>query len=136
MRLVGKLVKRLRPLTGPFSFRLKGKMVKEHETVGPLMKVDKSTLVPIGLLVTVVLSAISMTTWIQGSISEMRGTQEKNILILTNEMNLLKMKIEELGFKITGMSTSFVRDDDIHAWVALFKAQNPALNVPDLPKHR
>lgn len=108
----------------------------QQEQVSPLIRVDKSTLVPVGLLVTVVLSAISMTTWLQGSIAEMRGTQEKNVLILTSEMNLLRLKIEELGNKITNMQGSFVRDDDMQSWITLFRAQNPNITVPELPKHK
>lgn len=87
----------------------------EKPDKGPLFTLDKSTLVPIGLLVSVVLASIGATTWIQGTLME------------------LQHKIDLLDTRMTTIAT-MDRDrwmlHDQTAWAELLQARNPALNVP------
>ena len=71
-----------------------------------LFSLDRSTLVPIGLLVSVVLASIAATTWIQRTLLTLDHTVE-----MLNRWTLR----------------------DMTSWAELLQARNSALNVP-IPK--
>lgn len=81
---------------------------------------DKSTLVPIGLLISVVLASIGAATWIQGTLLE------------------LDHKIEQLNLRIAQLSDN-TRDrwtvTDMKRWAELLQARNATLSVP-IPSER
>lgn len=89
---------------------------KDETTEKPsLFTLDRSTLVPIGLLVSVVLASIAATTWIQGTLMQ------------------LQHKIDMLDTRLSVLSQ--VNADrwmlhDMAAWAELLQARNAALNVP------
>lgn len=84
----------------------------------PLFQLDRSTLVPIGLLVSVVLAAVGATTWIQGTLME-----------LQHKIDLLDTRLATLA--IVDRDRWMLHDQA--AWCELLQARNPALNVP-LPR--
>lgn len=86
-----------------------------QEQKAPLFTLDRSTLVPIGLLVSVVLASITATTWLHGTLLK------------------LDHKIEQLNQRV-GLLTDGVRDrwtgGDMRTWAELLAARNPTLSVP------
>ena len=83
-----------------------------------LFSLDRSTLVPIGLLVSVVLASIAATTWIQ-----------RTLLTLDHKVEMLNTRLEALS---TDMSNRWTLRD-MTSWAELLQARNSALNVP-IPK--
>ena len=84
----------------------------------PLFTLDRATLVPIGLLISVVLSAIAATTWIQGT-----------LLDLDHKIELLNGKLGTLANDMANRWTL----RDMAAWAELLQAKNTSLTIP-VPK--
>jgi hypothetical protein len=84
----------------------------------PIFRIDRSTLVPLGLLVTVVLSAIGATLKIQEGIYELR----------INMMSIAG-KVDSLGVRVDGMANGWWSYADMRAWVREAQARNAASGV-------
>ena len=80
-----------------------------------LLTVNKETLVPLGLLVAVVVTAITVTTWLQ-----------KTLLNLEHKIDQLDVRVS----LINESDRSRWSSADQAAWAELLQARNPALNVP------
>ena len=87
----------------------------------PIFTLDRSTLIPLGLLITVVLSAISGTVWLQASFMDLKYQLKDN----TDTINEIKMEIQE---KMTDRWTR----TDMTNFLDLLKAKNPELKIPDI----
>ena len=86
----------------------------------PFLKIDRTTLVPIGLLVAVVISAISATVWIN-----------TYLLRLTYSVEALNERVTALSTRLDAATGDRWTMSDMVAWVALTAAKNPALVLPD-----
>lgn len=92
------------------------------DTPPPIIKIDKSTLVPIGLLVAVVLSAISATVWINTALLKLNHSVEN----VTN-------KVDALGKRVDAINSAWWSHADMRAWVREAQAQNKSngITFPD-----
>lgn len=82
------------------------------------LAINRETLVPLGLLAGVVLSAITATVWLQGTLLGLKG------------------QIEVLGERISTLQTSGSdrwTATEMHAWSELLAARNPTMHVPPVP---
>ena len=79
----------------------------------PILSIDRETLVPLGLLLAVVVSAIGATTWIQGTLLGLKG------------------QIELLSEKVMTIQQHEVWSIDNHdTFAELLQARNPTIGVP------
>lgn len=92
-------------------------MADDNQQRPPLFTLDKATLVPIGLLVSVVLASIGATTWIQGT-----------LLDLKHQIDLLGSRLESMAIR----DSDAWRLHDQAAWIELLSARNPSLNIPPI----
>lgn len=88
----------------------------------PLFTLDRSTLVPLGLLVSVLLSAVTGTVWI-------------NSKLLSVEYSLTRLndRIAELQAQMSSAATDRWTKTDMAHWVELVNAGKPDLKLP-LPR--
>ena len=96
----------------------------DDETKAPLFQLDRSTLVPLGLLVAVVVSSISATVWINTRLLELGFSIQK-----------VNDRLTELQQQVSNGSNDRWTAADMRNWVDLANASNAALKLPE-PRHR
>ena len=90
---------------------------KEPEVESRMVVLGKNTLVPLGLLAllwTPVASFIGALFWIKTS------------------LYAIDLKVSSIDSRLGEVVKETVKQKDLLNWVRLIKAQNPALNIPDL----
>lgn len=86
----------------------------------PIFTLDRSTLVPLGLLVAVVLSSISATVWLN-----------TRLLNLEHAISSLDVRTREISQQLDRRDSEAWLWADMRAWVLLANARNAALNLPE-----
>lgn len=109
----------------------------------PLLRIDRETLVPIGLLVGVVLAAIGATTWINQTIAsliqetrEANHEREKSTMLLRSELATLQADVRIIGARVDGSMADRWRGADMRQWAELLQAKNPSIVVPHVEATR
>lgn len=87
------------------------------ETKTSLFSVEKSTLIPIGTILAVVITA---TVWLQGT-----------LLDLTYKIDALKLQVQTMQ---SGMTDRWTQSE-MKNWVDLLIARNPTLQIPPVPNN-
>ena len=91
------------------------------------MTLDRGTLVPLGLLIAVVLSAIG-GTWQVGSVMSTFSGQ------LADQRHEFSLRFQSLEIQLKQLQASTVTDrwhrSDMREWSSLLQSQNPDLQVP------
>jgi hypothetical protein len=94
----------------------------DHQERPPaLFSINRETLVPIGLLISVVVCAITGTAWIQ-----------RTILDLDHKISELTTRVESMNDRMNDRWTYSMQA----AWADLLQARNPTMNVPPPLKPR
>lgn len=101
----------------------------------PVIRIDRSTLVPIGLLITVVGSAIGATLWLQGTMLELVHNSDKSTLKLEQQIQGVKSDVRLLTQRVEAADGHQFTSSDMKRWCELLSANNPDLKVPE-PVHR
>ena len=103
-----------------------------------VISIDRETLVPIGLLVSVVLTAVGSVLWLGTQFSDLAAVQqaaafdrERGMLQLRNEIAILSGDIKALQVQVQNTQDDRWRYHDMKAWVEILKAKNPALDIPE-----
>ena len=86
-------------------------------------KLTRETLVPIGLVAAMVVAIASGAVWL--------NTQLQN---LNFQMSALQVKVDSIQTQLVEASTMHWSARDMQLWIALLKAQNPDIKVPDISK--
>lgn len=81
------------------------------------------TWIPIGVAVAGLASLVAGAVWVTSSFQSLEFTNRE----LSNEVRGVKITLDRL--LADGVSTRQAQQ-----WIEIFKARNPTLNVPDLPK--
>lgn len=81
------------------------------------------TWIPIGVAVAGLASLVAGAVWVTSSFQSLEFTNKE----LSNEVRGVKSTLDRL--LADGVSTRQAQQ-----WIEIFKARNPTLNVPDLPK--
>lgn len=84
----------------------------------PMFRLDRETLVPLGLLVAVVLSAISATVWINTA-----------LLNLAHKVGDIDTKLATVATRLDAIQSGWWTQADMRAWVKLARAQNGSAPV-------
>lgn len=105
-------------------------MMPTKSESSPVIRFDRSTLVPIGLLITVVLSAIGATSWIVVTVLEMRHSSEKSAMEQQGQYRELSAKVDGLVALVERSNNGHISRDEWRSWCELLKARNPAMEVP------
>lgn len=92
----------------------------------PLLSLDRDTLVPIGLLVTVVLSAITATVWINTTMLELQHGVDK----ANTHIQSLDLRVTDVQAQMAGANSQTWTWADMRHWVELVNASNPASKLP------
>jgi cell division protein FtsL len=79
----------------------------------PIIRIDKTTLVPMGLLVAVVMSAISATVWINTA-----------LLKINHNVTNVTDKLDALNRRVDAINSAWWSHADMRAWVREAQAQN------------
>jgi hypothetical protein len=103
----------------------------------PIIRIDRDTLVPIGLLVSVVMSAVGAVWWISSTIHELTQqqreawfVQQTAMLELKGQLDVLKSELRLVASQVQDGSSDRWRFADMVAWAKLLAAQNPTLTIP------
>lgn len=104
---------------------------EQAQPSNPVIKIDKSTLVPIGLLVSIVVCAVYTTMWIQGTLLDLKHDTEIRSLQVVNSLNDIKQKVDSLANTVSMMSSEKWTINDMENWIRMLKSQNSSLNVPE-----
>lgn len=100
----------------------------------PAFSIDKSTLVPIGLLVSIVL-LVTAGTW---QLSSVLGSFQREQFSRDQEFALkfqrIEMSLQQLQDTVASTVTDRWRRHEMREWANLLKANNPSLNVPEVPR--
>lgn len=89
----------------------------ERESV---LKLDRGTLVPIGLLVAVVMASISATVWIN-----------TYLLKLTQSVERVDLRVSALNQQMETLNHGTWTLSDMRAWVTLANARNANVTFPE-----
>jgi len=106
-------------------------MATEDTQTNSIIKIDKSTLVPIGLLVSVVVCAVYTTMWIQGTILDLKHDSEIRSVQTINSLNEIKNKVDVLTSNVSTLTSERWTIEDMKIWVKLLQSQNQSLHVPE-----
>lgn len=86
----------------------------------PAFVFDRSTLVPLGLLLTVCGSAIGATVWLNSRLLQLSYSIEK-----------VEIRLADLSLQVQAMGSTAWTLADMRAWVALASAKNSAITLPE-----
>lgn len=78
-------------------------------------RIDKSTMIPLALVVTIVMAFSGGAVWINSTLQALKY-----------EISSLRSEVESFRSLVDNSWT----EDDMHHWVNLLRAQNPNLNIP------
>lgn len=92
----------------------------QAEKPEPAFVFDRSTLVPLGLLLTVCASAITATVWLNSRLLQLSYSIEK-----------VESRLADLSLQVQAMGSTTWTLADMRAWVALAQARNSTLSLPD-----
>lgn len=92
-------------------------------TGGDVKLSPDKTWIPIGVAVAGLASLVAGAVWVTSSFQSLEFTNKE----LSNEVRGVKSTLDRL--LADGVSTRQAQQ-----WIEIFKARNPTLNVPDLPK--
>ena len=93
----------------------------------PILTLDRETLVPIGLLVAVVLSATGATVWINTALLNLVHSVEK----ANDQIAAMDIRITAMQAQMQNGSRETWTLADMRRWIELANARNPAANLPD-----
>ncbi len=93
-------------------------------------KIDKTTLVPLSHLVAIVLSAVTMTSWIRGTLMEIKYDADIRGAQTLTAINQCMERIEKLNLAVNTLTTEKWTVLDMKMWLESLKSSNPTLNVP------
>lgn len=105
-------------------------MTTEARERKPILSLDRDTLVPIGLLVAVVLSAITATVWINSTMLELKHAVDK----ANDRIQAVDTRVTDLQGQVSDGNGEKWTFADMRRWVALANARNPATPLPDPAK--
>lgn len=84
-------------------------------------QINRNTLIPIGVAVGMLVSVVSLTLWLGGKFSDL----EHSIQMMQVDLQRMQIQLERSAMQ------SWTRDQQA-SWVALLKAQNRDLVVPEV----
>lgn len=102
---------------------------------------NRETLLPVGMVATVMLSAIGGTAWLVGAFkdmghqqerfaSEMRSEQERQAIVVRGDIQSLRAEVQSLGQQARLAATDRWHFADMVTWAELLQARNPDLKIP------
>ena len=94
-------------------------MAAAESSSSPPVVLSRSTLVPVGLVFSVILAVVSLGMWLEARFSAL----EYSIQATKTEVQRLQLQVERAQH--TGWS-----QDQQAAWAAILEARNPSLVVP------
>jgi hypothetical protein len=86
---------------------------QERQDREPIIRIDRNTLIPIGLLVSVVISAISATLWIQST-----------MMALQYSVREVDTKVDGINKRVDHITNGWWSYADMKAWVREANANN------------
>lgn len=93
-------------------------------------KIDKTTLVPLSHLAAIVLSAVTMTSWIRGTLLEIKYDAEIRSVQTINAINECMARIEKINQAVNTLTTEKWTVMDMKVWIEELKTRNPEIHVP------
>lgn len=88
------------------------------DTKSPLFSIEKSSLIPIGTLLAVVITA---TIWLQGT-----------LLNLEHKLDSLNHQVNSMEVVINKSTKEVFSRGEMSTWIELFKLSNPSISIPKL----
>ena len=104
---------------------------QQTSSTNSIIKIDKSTLVPIGLLVSIVVCAVYTTMWIQGTLLDLKHDTELRSIQTMNSLAEIKSKVDHLASTVSTLTSERWTIEDMKMWVKLLQSQNSTLHVPE-----
>jgi hypothetical protein len=95
-----------------------------------MVKVDRETLVPIGVAVAVMTVALAAMRWLDGELIALRMKQDANAERVSTKLDALQEALTALRAQVDRAPTRV----EINAWVKLFAAKNPNLVAVEFDK--
>lgn len=102
-----------------------------------IITVDKTTLVPIGLLVSVVTCSIAVAVWLANILLGYQEEEARRRELDSQARAEMALRLQGIEFQVSSVSkllTDSLSDrwsiSSMHEWARLLAAQNPTLNVP------
>lgn len=90
------------------------------EPTQPPERLSSATWVPVGLVATVIASAITGSIWLNSRLMHLAYSIEK-----------VEIRLADLNVQVTAMNNSAWTLADMRAWVALAAAKNVSLQLPE-----
>jgi len=100
----------------------------------PVFTLDKSTLVPLGLLIAVVLAATGGTWQLSSVLHEFKTEQSSRDHEFALKFQRIEIQLQQVQDTVTLNGADRWRRSDMREWVALLKANNPTMTVPEVTK--
>lgn len=107
----------------------------------PVISIDRNTLVPIGLLVAVVGSAIAAVMWLSSVLIAWQKEDAGRREVESKERQELALRLQRIEIELQGVRKSVtdtlndhVSKGHLQEWIRLLAAQNPTLSVPRLER--
>lgn len=98
------------------------------ESKNSMFVLDKNTVVPLGLLLTVVAAMTSGALWIQSSFIELKYELESTNHKIQEQI----LKMNDLKSEIQEKMTDRWSKTEMINFINLLKAKNPSLSIPDI----
>ncbi|MCR9245635.1 MAG: hypothetical protein NXI31_11435 [bacterium] len=98
--------------------------------------INRQTLIPIGLLVAVVMSAIAGTWKIASALGDFQEDLAKRDANQALRFQRIELKIESLEGAIQNDTKNDWAFQDMRAWVEVLAARNQSMSVPKVEKVR
>lgn len=105
-------------------------MADSNDTSGRRPLITRETAIPLGLMAAVLLSAVSGTVWLVGSLKDMQHESEKQAIEMRGEIKSLRLEVQALGQQAKLAASDRWHFQDMVTWAELLKARNPDLSVP------
>ncbi len=108
----------------------------EQEEKSRAFRLDNSTLIPVGISILGITTAVSIAMWLQSSILELKYKEEMTSSSLRAGMATLQDSVTALSAKLDESMHDRWTFGDMQNWVKLLASENKALLIPAPTRNR